>query len=568
MSANAQNLRIVGDSNSGAGCTSSDLGTAMTLAMSDPDFDEIRLTNAAMVYNNISLQISNQAITIKGGYETCADAVTDNPSANAKTILKGTTLTPVVSLISSGATYTVILERLGITGGKSDINSGQNGGGIFVNGDWQLSVIDSDIYGNAAVNNGGGIYLGDPDNSGADPGLILKGTRIYSNSALNGGGVYSKTFWGGQHTSITFEGDNQIDNNLATSSGGGLYILGSQESADDILSNAQTGNIKINNNEAGTGGGVYFSNVDFDLFYGGKLYLENNTANSGAALYLYLNSSLRSYGAVIQNNTMAGTSAYSGVVTITRGSVWSDKTLKFTNNISNSNMIYIGGSHSNYLGGVFCSNSLENDTRAFFVLDDANLRVKSALICQNTGGNTIVRTSAGTGDSSIKLVGSTVADNAKRSMEPLDTIFDMTGPDIGQSNSSTYSFYANIINNSATETLAYAGNVSPTFDKGCSIVEETATFPATFVRLITGDPQFQDANSMDYQPGLSSPAVDACEVGSIGTSLANLDDIIGNPRGIDIPFVANGPGHYDMGAYEVTDEVADDTLFKSGFESN
>ncbi len=59
------------------------------------------------------------------------------------------------------------------------------------------------------------------------------------------------------------------------------------------------------------------------------------------------------------------------------------------------------------------------------------------------------------------------------------------------------------------------------------------------------DPQFVDPPNCDLRLSTSSPCIDA------GTTTGAVTDILGKPRPVDVPGVGReGPGTYDMGAYE------------------
>ena len=121
-----------------------------------------------------------------------------------------------------------------ISGGYAD-----NGGGIYVNGSGNCTVLGGTITGNKAGDNGGGIY--------AKGEIRLDGAVIEKNTAgKSGGGFYSTN-------DATISIDNSvIANNTAGSNGGGLYI-------GFITSGAGITKCSIKENTAtdGSGGGIY-----------------------------------------------------------------------------------------------------------------------------------------------------------------------------------------------------------------------------------------------------------------------------------------------------------------------
>ncbi len=55
-----------------------------------------------------------------------------------------------------------------------------------------------------------------------------------------------------------------------------------------------------------------------------------------------------------------------------------------------------------------------------------------------------------------------------------------------------------------------------------------------------------------------SPAIDYCYQSSV-----SMEDMDGQPRGVDNPYMTDFQGTYDIGAYEF---VVDDLIFMDGFE--
>jgi hypothetical protein len=113
-----------------------------------------------------------------------------------------------VFLVQAGAQ--AVLNRLTIENGNSFINeigNGANGGGIS-NDRGTLTVTNSTLSGNSAINLGGGIY----DHGGI---LTVSNCNLTGNSAGDGGGVFAD---GGLTVSNSIFVGNSV-----TSSGGGIY---------------------------------------------------------------------------------------------------------------------------------------------------------------------------------------------------------------------------------------------------------------------------------------------------------------------------------------------------------
>ena len=89
--------------------------------------------------------------------------------------------------IESGGTATLI--GLNITGGHPQEASGKNhAGGIYVGTGGRATLIDSNVYENKALGDGGGIYVG-IGNTNSEPGhATLIDSNVYENSGRKAGG--------------------------------------------------------------------------------------------------------------------------------------------------------------------------------------------------------------------------------------------------------------------------------------------------------------------------------------------------------------------------------------------
>ena len=125
---------------------------------------------------------------------------------NSGTVLKVLTTVPVT------------LRNINITKGDTDGgNGGNQGGGIFLGGEGQLTLADSAfVFSNRAGSGGGGIFV---DN---DATLIMRGGEISNNTASCGGGVYlaNSANLGGTVFEMT---SGTISNNGAMI-GGAVYV--------------------------------------------------------------------------------------------------------------------------------------------------------------------------------------------------------------------------------------------------------------------------------------------------------------------------------------------------------
>ena len=194
-----------------------------------------------------------------------------------------------------------------ITGGTISGNTATNGGGVFVCEDKLISIWGGNINKNEATN-GGGIYV---DIWGqlylSHESATPSHPTISSNYASNdGGGIYrcdyGKFFaWNG----------TEIISNTADNNGGGIYeafgaegtfaVIGERE---DVTCNWRMKNVKINNNSAAHGGGIYnadglYQDIDtIEMLNNTATYTYSSTMYAGTALYIRLRGECKIDGAI------------------------------------------------------------------------------------------------------------------------------------------------------------------------------------------------------------------------------------------------------------------------------
>ncbi len=169
------------------------------------------------------------------------------------------------------------------------------GGGIFVHGD-AVRLDHGDIFGNAALGAGGGIF--------ATCGTTeIFGTRIHHNTASSGGGLYSRRaveLGGGTvvdfneaedgagvllrvwNATSTINGAS-IVRNVATGDGGGLNV-GGYGSTVNIVAGAP-GLDAVAYNSALSGGGIFASYAS--IYVRGVAVVRDNSATFGGGAYVY-----------------------------------------------------------------------------------------------------------------------------------------------------------------------------------------------------------------------------------------------------------------------------------------
>ncbi|MBQ7732692.1 MAG: putative Ig domain-containing protein [Synergistaceae bacterium] len=244
-------------------------------------------------------------VSVYGGF---TDSDTSIASRTGTTTIKaGTSLNGrVMTIDNSSVRSYILLDGLTITGGKATNNT--NGGGVYVNENAIVDIINCTITGNEVSNgDGGGLY--------ANKGSIVDMTNctITSNKAgSNGGGIYVAQ-------SAKVDMTNCTVTNNTTSNGGGFY-------AYDYSILTLTNCTIANNTATSNGGGLYAYEPILTLT---NCTVANNTATSnGGGLYIYKNSILTLTNCTVANNTGAnGKEIYNaGRTTMTNTFVWNSAT--------------------------------------------------------------------------------------------------------------------------------------------------------------------------------------------------------------------------------------------------
>ena len=226
------------------------------------------------------------------GRITLDNIVTQGDKAdNGGTIYNEGTLTVLNSTLTTGSANENGggLYNLGTaTFGSSDIRFNtaiSNGGGIYNDG--FLTITETNMFANVARENGGGLY------SNGSNDFDYLGGRIYSNTARNGGGLYTL------NTTLLIDGVEVYDNSAEISGGGfvHLHASGTVRNSSFYSNSAELGigggiyaltnsgfryqNLDIYNNQAVDGGGVAFFNDG--ILEDSRIY--NNAAQIGGGLY-------------------------------------------------------------------------------------------------------------------------------------------------------------------------------------------------------------------------------------------------------------------------------------------
>jgi hypothetical protein len=212
------------------------------------------------------------------------------------------------TIVGDGTGPAVILESgdaggsligFTVTGG-----GGQNGGGLFLNGD--VAVIDCTVADNTAVNGGGAFVIGSPllsdvrfrnntaHNGGgvflfSDAAPLLDLCDFYGNSATQGGGMFLSPR--GQQSTYATVGAASFENNAAND-GAGIYA---RMSGFEVVESSFTGNLA-----AARGGAVFIAEGEFSTMQ--DCSVTESEADEGAAVYLGTSGELRIQGGEFSAN--------------------------------------------------------------------------------------------------------------------------------------------------------------------------------------------------------------------------------------------------------------------------
>ena len=275
----------------------------------------------------------------------------------------------------------------------TDINgnsSTTNGGGIYISGGTVI-LDNADVGANTAIENGGGIYISN--------GILMISNSVYigetapcCQSAVNGGGIYASA------SQIFVSGSSNVMNNTATNNGGGLYLVdGSQLTVTD----SQIGNAVFSSggNDAVLGAGIFVDSSQ--VTFNGKI-LNNIATTSGGGIYATnstLTMTLTTVGGLGLNEpNQIGASGLNGagLYLINNTNAWLDQTNIISNTMTNPATGYAGGIYIREGSILTMTNSLVEkhnlpssfDGRgAGFYIYNATVTLSNTIVTNNTAAN-------------------------------------------------------------------------------------------------------------------------------------------------------------------------------------
>jgi hypothetical protein len=169
------------------------------------------------------------------------------------------------------------------TGPNAQVSGRGSGGAISSQGGGDLTITDSIISGNSAVNHGGGVYF--QPNASAGPPMVITNTTISGNTANSdqsgagdGGGISSDGTGPATITRSTISGNTAFSSGGSSGRGGGIYSL----------RKLTVDNCTVSGNAAGFDGGGIFDDYpggsNSDVVITNSTIVFNQAANNGGGV--------------------------------------------------------------------------------------------------------------------------------------------------------------------------------------------------------------------------------------------------------------------------------------------
>jgi len=575
---------------SDASCTHGTIQSAIDAADASSGYDVIRLTRSLTYEPEANTVVTDQDLSIVGGFENCDSSASDG----FKTVVSGGNVTgqPVFRIQANGIAI-IKIRLLSITQG----NTADAGGGIHFEGTGVLQILESDIIGNTA-NYGGGIYAGA---TGSDAELIISaGTTISSNTALyNGGGL----FIGGPLEMTMSEPNTLIAFNTAlgvdgvSGHGGGLEVVG--PAIAYIGSPGAFGLGTIFGNSARYGGGLSIegsSNDDNNALV--KLFttdplnpvaVQSNTASiHGGGIYLQpyegvFDSSRATLCAqdfrIEDNLAEDGSGIYADYQSFAGAYGGSDVRLNQTECQHAGAVACVAGAHCNSVSGNGTSTGAGDPTdgATIRVTGDGRLVASRLAMRGNTGGRAIRASDSWTEIASCLLVDNQLSQQLILSDGDINdgiynaylTIEGCTFANNGIVSTDVIRAEDNldlsdsIIDQAGNLALAWGGDAA-NLHVSYVLASNTASLPAD-PTIVQASPVFVDPANGDYHQSMASLGVD------FAPPITGDDrDLDNQPRDQNLPGAPDLFGVRDVGAYERQRQPFDcgaaDTIFCNGFE--
>lgn len=538
---------------SNSGCTHTSIQAAIDAAAAAPGTDTV-LVARNQTWTAQQLSISGQSLILAGGTPQCGLA----PDGSLTLISgAGGAQLPVLRITTTGDSV-VTLRSLQITGG--DVAGDGLGGGIQYNGSVNSSLVieDSVVSGNIA-GYGGGIYV----NGQGSRGRLVVGADVLvgSNEArISGGGIYLS------NADLQMDAPGSaIANNTAGDFGGGLRVLGPSDSSirsgglgtlgtifgntarigggialqgapdiDNLVTlEMETTNpasvVRIRGNLARERGGAMYARTESTAGLGSVfatlmgVSIEENTAQTGAAVYLDYSSSLTfTIGPVLILGPVEGCGAADGC-----NRVVGNLARTAGGALSSGGILVAGDASGLRLTGTVI---VDNDGGPPVYSDDPfsepgeRVQLNNVLIANNVvRGDSVVRVVRGV---STRIVNSTIAGNS------------LTGGAIIEAAGHT-TIDGSVLWQPGKTTL-----VTGSSTLGRLVASEVGSLGGALL-TINADPRFVDPARDNFRLKAGSRAID------VAPAVAGDDrDADGRPRDVNLALVTDVLGPRDLGAFE------------------
>lgn len=461
--------------------------------------------------NNVGTDSGDQldsggAIRMQGGSLTISDSVFDQNSApvNGGALFAVDRNVAPLELVS--------MTNVAMTANTTTVSStNQGGAGFFIDDAEQVMINDSLFENNQSDNiAGGGMILVSSD-------VIVSNSIFNLNSGSLGAGLYMVN-----NTQVQIE-DTMLTNNVASNSGGGLYVLGGSLTLQGGM---------LDGNQALIGGGMTLNFLTMDIR---NLQVSNNSATADGG-----GMSLRDVSGTV------GTRFGQGVDQCDPQSLAADQYCSVIS--GNSAALDGGGIHvRDSSGGV------------------SDLELSQLVLQANEAGDRGSALFAEAPNSAqVVLVNSLVVENGTV-LEPSSTIEAIENVDLTLSSvtvagnqGSPLQLNDTMVSATMNNSILHENVVGPqvsfglTFIRGCNNSQNVNGSSQSMGGAL-GDPLFTTTARGHYRLAAGSPSRDAC--------------VEGPARDLDGLFRPDAQGLFDQGAFEMDGLIMlPDALFEDGFE--
>lgn len=551
-------------------CTHTSIQAAIDAAAANgPGLDLINIASN-QIYAGQSLVVDGQTIGLRGGYSNCSSL---QPTPGQRAIIdgKGNGGRPIIRFDNPrDQSSDLQLNDLELTGGQVAVGEG---GALRAEGNLRIFLDGVRVRSNSA-SRGGGIYLkGRSESENAflftsEEGAGGNASLVEANQAGEGGGLFGDVWSNLQMADLRIT-DNQAER------GGGMYLSGSATQAYAFVSATSISGGGVHSNQATQdGGGIYltdgarFSTQRYAGFR--EFELRGNSAGrhgggafagNGSTLRLLKGSAVDNHAGTLEAGNGGGLYVTAGASALVDGGDPVDghnsacaaelPCAALSGNTAGSagHGGRGGGAYTDFDGTINLQFAAVMDNRA----DDGAAAwvgagfTNSAITLRSIlmTGNESPGAMVVAEGASLSMYGSTLAGNP-------NTAALLRADGLGQLivGSILYQPEIPII----TTTV-----MAPSITTNCVIASSNFD-PSGDVRVV--DPMFVDPANHNFQVAFGSPAIDACP--NLFTDSTLLFDYALRARGVDQPTVPDNDGPYDIGAFEMP--VVPDSIFTDGFE--